>query len=429
MLVHVCANSIDSLPAERDWSMTAIPKAQRIELLDALRGFALIGVLLVNLRYFSLYELLPDADKAALVTASADRVIAFVFSAFVDTKSITLFTFLFGIGFALQFDEARRDGTSTRRYLRRLGVLAAIGLMHGFVVWSGDILRYYAFAGLVLVACARLSTGALLAVGAAIALFGSALLRPLALMLPRESGGSAAATAAALDAFTDGGLVDVVAANYAYAKFELLANWSLLPFVLGRVLIGVAIGRSGVLTHAASHLPFWRRLWWGGLALGGALTAFTLLRDAGLMPGEPAFWRHDAVRALTGAVRAAGSIGLAAAWMAGFVLLFQCDAWRRRFGTLAAVGRTALSNYLVQTLVGIALFYGVGIGIGPRWGLVAVLVATVVIFASQCVASAWWLARFRYGPVEWVWRCLTYGERLPITRAAATGEAATSQGS
>ncbi|HJU40492.1 MAG TPA: hypothetical protein VJ724_13015, partial [Tahibacter sp.] len=173
--------------------MTAAPKAQRIELLDALRGFALIGVLLVNLRYFSLYELLPDAGKAALVTAGADRAIAFAFAALVDTKSITLFTFLFGIGFALQFDEGRRDAASTRRYLRRLGVLAAIGVAHGMLVWSGDILRYYAFAGLVLVACARLSTRALLAVGIAIALFGATLLRPLVLMLPREPGASAAA--------------------------------------------------------------------------------------------------------------------------------------------------------------------------------------------------------------------------------------------
>ncbi|HJU40056.1 MAG TPA: DUF418 domain-containing protein, partial [Tahibacter sp.] len=137
--------------------------------------------------------------------------------------------------------------------------------------------------------------------------------------------------------------------------------------------------------------------------------------------------RHDATRVATGAIRAAGSIGLACAWMAGFVLLFQRDAWRRRFGTLAAVGRTALSNYLLQTLLGIALFYGIGLGIGPRWGLPAVLVATVAIFVAQCAASAWWLARFRYGPVEWAWRCLTYGERLPIARTTATGEAATSR--
>lgn len=396
--------------------MATSSPAQRIELLDALRGFALIGVLLVNLRYFSLFELLPDTGKAALVTAGVDSVIALVFAALVDTKSITLFTFLFGIGFALQFDEAKRDDASTRRYLRRLAVLAAIGLIHGYLVWSGDILRYYAFAGLVLVACARVSTRSLFVIGVLIALFGNAILRPFALMLPREPGATAVATAAAFEAFANGGVVDVVAANYAYAKFEFLANWSLLPFVLGRVLIGVAIGRSGMLTHAASHLTFWRRLWWGGLAIGGALTTFTLLRDSGLLPGAPSFWRNDAMRVLLGAVRAGGSIGLACAWMAGFVLLFQRDTWRRRCELLATVGRTALSNYLLQTLVGIALFYGIGLGIGPQWGLPAVLVATAAIFIAQCAASSWWLARFRYGPVEWAWRCLTYGKYLPIVR-------------
>ncbi|HVJ62983.1 MAG TPA: DUF418 domain-containing protein [Tahibacter sp.] len=398
------------------------PKPQRVELLDALRGFALIGVLLVNLRYFSLYALLPDAGKADLVTAGADRWLALLFAALVDTKSITLFTFLFGIGFALQFDEARRDGASTRRYLRRLAVLLGIGLVHGMVVWSGDILRYYAFAGLLLVACARLSTRTLLVLGTAIALFGSALLRPIMMALPRTPGASDAATAAALDAFLHGGVAEVVAANYTYATFELVANWSLVPFVLGRVLIGVAIGRSGVLTHAASRLDVWRRLWWWSLAVGGVLTAFTISRDAGLLPGEPAFWRHDGVRALTGAVRAGGSIAVACAWMAGFVLLYHRDGWQRRFAAFAAVGRTALSNYLAQTVIGISLFYGVGLGIGPRYGLLAVVFATVAIFALQCVLSAWWLARFRFGPVEWVWRCLTYGEWLGIRRVVvATG--------
>ena len=118
--------------------MAEAPARTRVDLLDALRGFALIGVLLVNLRYYSLYDLLTAKAQAELATADVDTLIAPVLAVLVDAKSITLFTFLFGIGFALQFDESRRDPGATIRHLRRLGVLLAIGFVHGMLGSARD---------------------------------------------------------------------------------------------------------------------------------------------------------------------------------------------------------------------------------------------------------------------------------------------------
>lgn len=109
-------------------------------------------------------------------------------------------------------------------------------------------------------------------------------------------------------------------------------------------------------------------------------------------------------------------LNLALFYLSAFVLLFQRPAWRARLGLLAPVGRMALTNYLAQTVVAIALFYGVGLGIGPRFGMVGVCVATLAIFPLQLAASAWWLRRYRFGPLEWLWRSLTYGRMQPMRR-------------
>ena len=139
----------------------------------------------------------------------------------------------------------------------------------------------------------------------------------------------------------------------------------------------------------------------------GRLPALAALQDT--LPGRFAseMFRNTAVLAL----------GLA--YMAVFVAVFSIPLARRGLRQLAPVGRMALSNYLMHSLVGIAVFYGIGLGIGPRHGLQGVLVAFVLLFAVQIGLSRWWLARFRFGPVEWVWRSLTYRQRQPMRIAIA----------
>ncbi|WP_257388177.1 DUF418 domain-containing protein [Tahibacter caeni] len=402
-----------------------VTETQRHDVLDALRGLALFGVLLVNLRDFSLYTLLPAAERAALPTAAWDRVLDVVMAALVDVKSATLFAMLFGVGFALQMQRAAGDASAAQRYLRRLLLLLVIGVAHAWLLWWGDILRYYAALGLLLLPLGHASPRRLALIGVAVAVFALPLLRPLIPPLLPRVAPAAEAAAVAFAAFSGPDAGAALAANFDHDLRMRVANWSLAFFVLGRLLLGAALGFAGVLQDPPRHLRFWRRLLGACLPLGAMLTAFVLLRDHGLLFAD-GWWTGTAARNLSSIARSASSVALALAYMAIVVLAWQTQA-RRLLGVFAPVGRTALTHYLGQSVLGVALFYGAGAGLGPRYGLVGTLLAAVALFALQTLASRWWLQRFRFGPAEWIWRSLTYGRRQPLRRrsaAAAAPEAA-----
>ncbi|MGH8026406.1 MAG: DUF418 domain-containing protein, partial [Pseudoxanthomonas sp.] len=154
-------------------------EGERLELIDALRGFALAGVLLVNLGSFTLYAFLDEGARTALPTAGFDRVADAIKSLLVDEKAITLFSMLFGLGFALQLQRAEAQGsTGLRLYLRRIGVLLLFGVVHSYLFWWGDILLIYALMGLLLVLCRKLSSRGLLVLGLSVALLLPALIAP-----------------------------------------------------------------------------------------------------------------------------------------------------------------------------------------------------------------------------------------------------------
>ncbi|TDR48546.1 uncharacterized protein DFR29_101166 [Tahibacter aquaticus] len=403
-----------------DPAPTAAPVAekQRHDVLDSLRGVALFGVLLVNLRDFSLYGLLTAEAREALPTAALDRALDVVMAALIDIKAATLFSLLFGVGFALQMQRAGTDGDATTRYLRRLLLLLLIGIAHAWLLWWGDILRYYAMLGLLLVPLGRCTARQLAIAGAVVALFALPLLRPWIVPLLPGLMPADQAAAAAFAAFSGDQVGDALAANLDYDLRMRLANWSLAFFVLGRLLLGAALGFAGVLQQPQQHLHFWRRLLQAGAGAGVALTAFVLLRDHGLLFAD-GWWTSTAARSVSSVLRSASSIAMALAYMAALVLLFQQARWRRLLLWFAPVGRMALSNYLGQSLLGILLFYGIGLGLGPRLGLSGIVLATLLIYSTQVWLSRLWLRRFRFGPAEWLWRSATYGRLQPMRRLAA----------
>jgi uncharacterized protein len=405
-------------------ALAAEPVAQRHDVLDALRGLALFGVLLVNLRDLSLYALMTQAQRAALPTAAVDEWLGVVMAALVDIKSATLFAMLFGVGFALQMQRAATDSDVALRYLRRLLLLVVIGVAHAWLLWWGDILRYYAVLGLLLLPLGRASPRLLAAAGIAVALFALPLLRPLIVPSLLAVTPAAEAAASAFAAFSGDSAMTALAANWDYDLRMRVANWSLAFFVLGRLLIGAALGFAGVLQQPQRHRRFWIRLLAFCLPLGAAATAFVLLRDHGLLFAD-GWWKSASARTVSSVVRSTSSIALALAYMALVVLLFQTRA-RRVLALFAPVGRMALTQYLAQSLLGVVVFYGLGLGIGPRFGLIGTLIAAIALFALQTLASRWWLRHFRFGPAEWAWRSLTYGRRQPLRRravAAASAEA------
>ncbi len=410
-------DSLTASPASTLRPSTPTTASERFVLLDALRGFALLGVVLVNLRSFTLFDLLPENVKAALPSARWDRWLDWLMNGFVDGKSFTLFTLLFGVGFALQMQRADGAG-DMRRYIRRLLILLIIGLGHAYLFWWGDILRLYATMGLLLVPLGRLKTRTLAALGVFVAVFLSPLLRPLMVQLLPGIASADQASAWALAAFSSKSLAAMLKGNFDYDVWSRISAWGLPLYVLGRLMIGAALGRTGALYDPQKHSRFWQRLTIATLPLGAALTTFILFKDHNIFGSTLEWWRTDQARAVIRMARSAASLSLGLAYVGIFALLFQRPGWRRWMQLLAPVGRMALTNYLAQTVLGIALFYGVGLGIGPRFGLIGLLMAGAAIFTAQIVLSHWWLARFNFGPFEWLWRSLTYGHRLPLRRTS-----------
>lgn len=397
--------------------------SQRLALIDALRGAALAGVLLVNLGGFSLYYFLDPAQRAALPTARVDGWLAMAVQLLAQDKAITLFSLLFGVGIAMQAERARSQGIGDGPLLRRLLVLLAIGLLHAHFLWWGDILTFYAIAGLLLLALRRLPDNLLLAAGLGLALF-SPLLAPIAYrLLPADLPDEARMHALAFAAFSSPDPGVALRGNLAYAHWNWMALWSVFPFVLARLMIGDWVGRRGLLQDPAAHRLLLRLVFLIGVPLGlaGGI-ALEAIEAAGLTPVvlDAGRGAEFALRTLRRLVPLAQGLGYAA----GFALLFLRPGWARRLAWLAPIGRMALTHYLAQSVLGVALFYGVGLGLGPTGGLPLRFAVWAAIFAAQAAFSVWWLARFRLGPAEWLWRSLAAGRRLPLRRATAPGRAA-----
>jgi uncharacterized protein len=380
---------------------------ERHELIDALRGFALAGVLMVNLASLTLYEFLPETARATLPTAIFDGVAVRGMEWLVNGKSITLFSLLFGLGFALQLERAEARGADgLPRYVRRLLVLAGMGLVHGYFIWWGDILLTYAVVGLLMVPIRHASDRVLLTSGLVITLLPPLLspwIRAWLPELPRQP----EVYAGALRAFSSASWPDTLRGNVRVANWARVSNWPLVFFVLGRFLLGYWAGRRGLLQHPERHQVLLLRVFGWSLALGIAVTWLSFVQTA-LRASHPLLDR-EAGKLVIRVLLRVGPLALGVAYATGFALLFLRPAWKECLRVLAPVGRMALTHYLTQSVLGVAFFYGIGVGIGPHWGVAGWWGAWAVIFTSQLFVSHFWLARFRYGPMEWLWRWLTYG--------------------
>lgn len=386
-------------------SEAPVIKGARLEHIDALRGLALAGVLLVNTVDLSLYSFLDAGARLALPSAGWDALLEKFLELFVTHKAITIFTVLFGISFALQLERTsvstERSSSFVRVYSRRLIALAIIGTAHG-VLWFGDILRYYAIAGFFLLPTRRLRPVVIAAIGIAVSLFPWTAIWHPTVVLPQNTAPPEQMIAVTFAAFSGSSFWETIKANIAYDLWVRRIEWAFPLLILGRVFLGAALGKSDAMIRPQNHLRFWAIVTAISFPLGIVLSVLT---------------KHapDNLRPLDLTLRGAASLSMGLSYIAIFVLFFfglpKSQRWMR---SLSAVGRMTLTNYLLQTAICIALFYGIGLGIGPRFGLIGALVLAIVIFALEIFVSNWWIARFNFGPVEWVWRCLSYNSLIPI---------------
>jgi uncharacterized protein len=208
-------------------------------------------------------------------------------------------------------------------------------------------------------------------------------------------------------AFADGTFSEIFRQRLTNLLFLYQFSLFYLPIILAMFLIGQAAARRGVLREVGSHRALWRRvvLWGALIGLSGNLLFF--LSAEVQIEMSNAYW---IVLAAVG--MSFGAPALSLVYVAGLTLLFESGRWRDRLSVLAPVGRMALTNYLAQSLICTTIFYSYGLGLFGTMGPAAGLLLTLVIFLAQIFWSRWWLGRFRFGPVEWIWRRLTYG-RIP----------------
>lgn len=399
---------------------STLPVRERILALDTLRGVAVGGILLANIFVFVGLNFMPPDRVAALPTARADHIAVLAEHVFVDGKFYSVFSLLFGIGFGLQL--TRGGAAAVPRFRRRLRILLGIGAIHAFLIWAGDILMLYALLGFTMPWIARKSNRALLRWTVILLAIPTALYIVALLAWTLSGSGTSPAAAAQgppasmlryFAAIGSGGFRDALIGNLVF----LAGRWADLfatvrfPKVLGMFVLGLWTVRTGIALSPSKHRPMlvrWASLGWA-IGLPANLIAAWSFDHWPYLP--PSFG------ALLGVAMQGVGIPMLALGYAATVALLVVDG--RRFITVfAPVGRMALTNYLMHSFVCVTLSYGFGFGLWWRTGAARAMVIALVIIAVQIPLSAWWLSRFRYGPVEWIWRRLTYQRPLELRRAA-----------
>lgn len=411
--------------------LAPVAAPERIAEMDVLRGFALLGILLMNAEFFfrPMQGIYLGLDRSL---TGADAVAAWLVMTLVQGKFYTLFSMLFGMGFALQLERAAARGAEFGGvYTRRLVALAVFGLVHGLLIWAGDILLPYALVGFTLLLFRRTPVERLPRWAAGL------MLTPVLLMGLFVGMGSLAASnpvarkqieraqvenerqvldraARATEVYSGG----THAERTRQRVDDVVQQIQFLPFfsltLLGFFLLGAWFVRSGTMTRPADHLPRWRRMRAIGLGVGVPLATLAMLLGYG-----------DGLLRLSGRVYLASTVMAVAAlllsfgYLAGVVLLVQRSEWRSRLAPLAAAGRMALTNYILQSVVMTAIAYSWGLGLFGRVPRAAQIPLALTVWGGNLAFSVWWLGRFRFGPLEWLWRSITYRQPQPLRRAAA----------
>jgi uncharacterized protein len=442
---------MNELRAVSEPAAAAAPVAlsERFTSIDLVRGFALLGILVMNIVAFGL----PDAALFNPTIAggfTGRNYVAWYVSYFIfEHKMMTTFSMLFGAGLVLLTDRAEARGASPARlFYRRAGVLLIFGLLHAYLLWDGEILYSCALCGMATYLVRKWRPWALFVLGVLV-LLPPMLFMPLSAAFFRQARAAAERVDAAAATGTpassaDKGLADAWSGirrqfhptpaqvsqeirDHAEGPYLSIARqrapgvlmMQTLIFAfyvgwdaLGRMLIGMGFLKLGVFSADRSR-RFYLAMMLLSYGLGLPLVAAGAHKSIGR--------DFDVVYLFGGrlAYNDIGSILVALGHISAVILVYKAGAavWVTR--RLAAVGRMALSNYLMHTLICTTLFYGYGFGLYGKLDRAQLLGVVVAIWALQLWLSPNWLKSFRFGPAEWLWRSLTYGKAQPMRVAVA----------
>lgn len=396
-----------------------VDDSQRIVAMDVLRGFVLLGILVMNIQSFAMPIAAYVNPTAYGDLSGANLYVWIVSHVFFDQKFLAAFSMLFGAGIVLMTTRHGADGRRLHR--RRMGWMILFGLLHAYLFWYGDILFAYGVCGLVAYGFRDRDPALLIRAAAALLLVGALVPVAFGLSMPPEravemSAAAWSPSAEVIESELAAYRGDFVAQSRHRVPEALKFQTLFMIFftfwrVLGLMLLGMALLRLDVLT-ARRPARAYAALAAAGFAIGLPLVAF------GVRQNFAHGWSAQYSMFFGGVWNYWGSVFVAVGYVGLLMAITRAGALSWLTVRLGAVGRMAFSNYILQTLLATTIFYGHGLGLFgsvERTGQIAIVLA---IWLVQLTLSPLWLRRFRFGPLEWLWRSLTYGERQVLRRTS-----------
>ena len=405
---------------------TPIKTHEREIFMDALRGFAILGIFIANLGFLSHYQ---GSDKAgAWLFPGSDDTMSFFHHWLIEGKFYSIFSLLFGWGIALQVKRGLDKGVDALPTVkRRLCIMLLLGAIH-LLIWIGDIVFFYALLGFILLPFRKFSNKTLL-ITAVILILSPIVLYWLKMTFPvlnypaellnqtgdqlGEKLNGIKSQATYIDFMQHGSWFDHLKNNISgfFYRYGYLIFVSRIPKVLGMFLIGYVIGRSDFYKNLVQNKKV--VYWIIGLGLLIGLPANYQLAYYMSNFEDDYFglkingWYETIAYAL-------GVVPLALSYVGLLMLSFQTTIGNKILLLISPVGKMAFSNYLMHSLIGNFVFLGAGLGYMGQVGPVYLTLFAILVFVFQIILSTIWLTYFQYGPIEWVWRSLTYNKRQPF---------------
>ncbi len=400
-------------------NQSPLAKSQRIELIDALRGFALFGILVVNIHL--MYEPITLMMLGAKADASLLHIISESFvKFFFEGKFYVIFSMLFGFGFYffLKKDPDAPD-TILPVFRRRLFFLLLFGMAHITLLWAGDVLLYYSICGFLLILFRKASDKNIFKWAIALILLPLLLTSLLTLAFSLASGlpemessidvgvvhvRDLAERASLI--YSSGSFADIIVIRVKeYLNLLSGSIFFYLTVVLGVFLIGFLTARKGILSNYNDNVGLLKKLFWWGLIVGIITNALYAYSYQNAMMMIPSGWTL-----LSTVMHTIGGLALGMCYVSGIAILFVKGkaGFFRKY--LVPVGRMALTNYLMQSTITAFLFHSYGLGLYGKIEVWQGVGIAVLIFFLQIMFSRWWQSRYQFGPFEWLWRSLAYGK-------------------
>jgi len=393
---------------------------QRYIILDALRGFALVIIILANFPEFGLWTFLSSAEQQAMSSAGIDRMVRFLQYVLIDGKGYGLFSLLFGCGFSIFVSHAYNRGINgLRLFLRRMFILLCFALIHILFIWSGDILCLYATMGMLLPLFYKSTNKALLWWA------GALLFLPVVTDFIQDFAGVSMSAPLENAWWNKANSYGITEENFAtwlvdaksYTEvFQFLMQggiermWEFVDGdrftkVLGLFILGYYMGRN----RYYSRIPELKSQI-SKICLNSALLGI----PTSLIYAWDSTTGHSLGEGFHSLIYFLSVVPMTFFYLTGFCLLWLRNQQGMVYRLLAQPGRMAFTNYIGQSVIGVFIYYGIGLGLGLSMGLAEIEITALIVFILQILFSACWLRYFKFGPLEWLWRVLTYGKWFPI---------------